>query len=120
MPTTNVFNGSGQSYSVQCSIIRFNNILALISRCFPTELLSDPARVAAVLHGHQLHVDVLRGTALAHGPGRGVRQRRVRHAVVPRDWLGPARRAYGRVRLVEKLFRGHCAVSSASSVTPSS
>lgn len=82
--------------------------------CFPVlsaDILQVPARAAAVLHGRQLHVDVLRGIAPAHGPGGGVRQRRVRDALVLRHRLGLAGRADGRVRLVEELFRGHGAVS---------
>lgn len=70
-----------------------------------------PARVVAVLHGRQLHVDVLRGTAPTHGTGGGVRQRRVRDALVLRNRLGLAGCAHGRVRFVEKLFRRHGAVS---------
>lgn len=78
---------------------------------FSTGVLQVPARVAAVLHGGQLHVDVLRGVAPAHGPGGGVRQRRVRDALVLRHRLGLAGRADGRVRFVEELLGGHGAVS---------
>lgn len=78
---------------------------------FSSDVLQVAARAAAVLHGRQLHVDVLRGIAPAHGPGGGVRQRRVRDALVPRHRLGLAGRAHGRVRLVEELLRGHGAVS---------
>lgn len=78
---------------------------------FSADILQVPARAAAVLHGRQLHVDVLRGIALAHGPGGGVRQRRVRDALVLRHRLGLAGRTHGRVRFVEELFRGHGAVS---------
>lgn len=82
----------------------------LISPLFP-DILSASARVLAILHGGQLHVDVLRGTSLAHGAGGGVRQRRVRDALVLRHRLGYASRANGRVRLVEELFPRHRAVS---------
>jgi len=75
------------------------------------DVLSAAARVPAVLHGGQLHVDVLRGAAPAHGAGGGVRQRRVRDALVLRRRLGAARRADGRVRFVEELFGRHGAVS---------
>jgi len=57
-------------------------------------------------------VDVLRGTALAHGSGGGVRQRRERDALVLRHRLGRTRRAHRPVRVVEEQFRGHRAVSA--------
>lgn len=75
------------------------------------------ARVTAVLHGSQLHVDVLRGAAFAHGLGGGVRQRRVRDAMVLRDRLGSAGRADRLVRLVEELFPGHRTVSERARVS---
>lgn len=80
------------------------------TRCFP-DLLSDFARVTAVLHGGQLHVDVLRGTALAHGPGGGVCQRRVCDALVLRHRLGSASRSDSLLRLVEELQPRHRTVS---------
>lgn len=75
------------------------------------DVLPVLARGAAVLHGCQLHVDVLRRTALAHGSGGSFRQRRERDALVLRHRVGCARRAYHRVRLVEELLRRHHAVS---------
>lgn len=76
--------------------------------------MPDAARTLAVLHVGQLHVDVLRRATPAHGPGRGVRQRCVRDALVLRHRLGPAGRADRRVRDVEKLFQRHYAVSDAT------
>lgn len=77
---------------------------------FPA-VLPSPPRAASVLHVGQLHVDVLRGPAPAHGPGGGVRQRRVRDALVLRHRLGPAGRSDSRVRFVEESLRRHQAVS---------
>jgi len=76
------------------------------------DVLPVVARGSAVVHGCQLHVDVLRGTALAHGSGGGVRQRRECNALVLRHRLGRTCRAHRPVRLVEEQFRGHLAVSA--------
>jgi len=70
------------------------------------------ARGSAVFHGGQLHVDVLRGTALAHGSSGGVRQRRERDALVLRHRLGRTCRTHHPVCLVEEQFRGHRTVSA--------
>jgi len=68
---------------------------------FP-DLLPVFTRGSAILHGGQLHVDVLRRTALAHGLGGGVRQRRVCDALVLRHRLGCTCRAYCPVCFVEE------------------
>lgn len=86
----------------------------LISSVFPvrsTDVLPVPARATSVFHVGQLHVDVLRGSTPAHGPGRGIRQRCVRDALVLCHRLGSAGRAHNPVRLVEELFRRHRPVS---------
>jgi len=76
------------------------------------DVLPVIARGSAVFHGGQLHVDVLRRTALAHGSGRGVRQRRERDALVLRHRLGRTCRAHRPVRVLEEQFRGHRSVSA--------
>lgn len=95
----------------QCVLDFFEAIVLYIVRFPFADLLSNFARAAAVLYGGQLHVDVLRRAAPAHGAGRGVRQRRVRDALVLCHWLGPAGRLDGRLRLVAQLFRRHYTVS---------
>lgn len=86
----------------------------LISSVFSvrsTGVLPVSTRATPVFHVGQLHVDVLRGSTPAHGSGRGIRQRRVRDALVLRHRLGGAGRAHHPVRLVEELFRRHRPVS---------
>lgn len=83
----------------------------LLILVFSPDILPVLARDAAILHGCQLHVDVLRGVALAHGPCGGVRQRRVRDAMVLRNRLGSANHTYVLVRVMEELFQRHYFVS---------
>jgi len=69
---------------------------------FFSDILPVSACGSAIFHGGQLHVDVLRRTALAHGLGCGVRQRRVCDAVVLRYRLGRTRRTYHPVCFLEE------------------
>lgn len=81
--------------------------------------MSGPARATAVLHGGQLYVDVLRRSSSAHGPGRGVRQRRVCDALVLRHRVGTTGCTDGCLCFLEKLFRGHGSVSPKKQISQS-